>query len=203
MDTATTGAPAERQIDPGLALVVAVTAAVTILRVLQQIQRGPGWDTYGFLANAAEFAGKSIGYTEPHRPPMISMITSLAFRVVPLDEVVILWVDGLLSILGIVAIYLLFRHRFERGFAAAGALSMLALPPLWDYLGRGYTDFASVGLAALALFLLIKATEDSSRWYLLALPILAAAGLMRFNTLLFILPVAIWLMFRSRPFRIV
>ena len=187
--------------DTGTFLVAAVALGMIVARVLQQIVRGPGWDTYGFLANAAEFAGKGFGYTEPHRPPMISMITGLLFRFVPLDEVWILWVDGALSLLGIIALYALFRRRFEKPYAAAGALAMLAIPSLWDYLGRGYTDFASVALAALALLLLVRATEDSSRWYYLAIPTLVAAGLMRFNTLMLVLPMIMWIVMRSRPFR--
>ena len=60
---------------------------------------------------------------------------------------------------------------------------------------------AMVATAALALLLLVRATEDSSRWYYLAIPTLVAAGLMRFNTLMLVLPMIMWIVMRSRPFR--
>ncbi|MDP2400972.1 MAG: hypothetical protein Q8M66_03250, partial [Actinomycetota bacterium] len=69
-----------------LAVVALVAVTTAVGRVREAIAVGPGWDTYAFLANAAEFAGKGFGYAEPHRPPLISLLTSVWFRFAPLSE---------------------------------------------------------------------------------------------------------------------
>jgi hypothetical protein len=65
----------------------------------------------------------------------------------------------------------------------------------------GYTDFAAVGMSAWALLLFMKATEEDDRWYLLAFPMLLVAALTRYTALLFVFPVAVWVVLRWRPFR--
>ena len=131
-----------------LTAVALVAAAVVTFKVLASISTGPGWDTYAFLANAAEFAGKGYGYTELHRPPLLSLVTAAAFALgVPLKEWVIQWADGLFSFAGIIAFYLIARRRFRPLLSGVGALMFLGVAPLWADLGRGSTDFPAVALS--------------------------------------------------------
>lgn len=181
-------------------IVVVATIALVWYKVRIAVQVGPGWDTYAFLANAAEFAGKSIGYTEPHRPPLLSFLTSLAFRIGPLEQSVIQWIDGALTASGIMAVFLLFRRRVPEVLAGAAALALLGVTPLWAYLGVGYTDTAAIALSAWALVAAIEATECDPRWYAVTGTLFACAGLMRFTALLFAFPLFVWVVLRWRPF---
>ncbi len=185
-----------------LVLLTIAAAALVLFKVRVAVLVGPGWDTYAFLANAAEFAGKGYGYTELHRPPLLSLITALAFRAgAPLDVWVIQWIDGALSLSGIVAAYLLASRRMGRPFAAIAALSLLAVQPLWSYLGSGYTDFPSVALSMWMLLACIKATEDDPRYYAAAAVLFVAAVMMRYTALLAAFPAGVWMAFRWQPFR--
>lgn len=184
-----------------LALVAVVGAALVIYKVRIAIAVGPGWDTYAFLANAAEFAGKGFGYTEPHRAPFMSLITSLIFRFGALDQATIQWVDGALSFSGLIAFFLLMRKRFDVLPSVVGALGLLVAQPLWDYLGVGYTDFASIALSAWLLLSVIAATEKHAAWYLMAGALYVAAIMTRYTALLFLFPTIVYLLMRWRPFR--
>ncbi|MCX8007485.1 MAG: glycosyltransferase family 39 protein [Coriobacteriia bacterium] len=184
-----------------VALVGLASVGLVVYRVAAAVASGPGWDTYAFLANAAEFAGKGYGYTELHRPPLLSALTALAFRGgAPLHESVIQWIDGALSASGVLALYLVFRTRFRPALSAVGALSALGVQPLWAYLGSGYTDFPSVALSLWVLWICMKATESDPRWYLLAGPLFVAATMTRYTALLAAFPVMVFLLLRWRPF---
>ncbi|MDO8848961.1 MAG: glycosyltransferase family 39 protein [Coriobacteriia bacterium] len=184
-----------------LSAVALIAAAVITFKVMASTSTGPGWDTYAFLANAAEFAGKGYGYTELHRPPALSLLTAAAFALgAPLEEWVIQWMDGLLSFAGIIAFYLIARRRFRPLLSGVGALMFLGVAPLWAYLGSGYTDFPSVALSMWLLWSCMKATEDSPWWYLLAGPLFVAATMTRYTALLALFPALIWVALRWRPF---
>jgi|GEM_PF-1864592 len=185
-----------------LATVVVVAAVLVAYKVLVAVRVGPGWDTFAFLSNAAEFAGQGFGYTELHRPPFMSWLVAVAFQLgAPLQQSVIQWVDGALTLSGVLAFYFLLRRRFPPPFSATGALALLAVTPLWAYLGVGYTDTASVALSAWMLLALIKATEENPWWYLVAGPLYIAAVMTRFTALLIAFPALVWLLMRWQPFR--
>jgi len=183
------------------AIVTVAAAALITWKVLAQITAGPRWDTYAFLANAAEFAGKGFGYTELHRPPVLSLLTSLVFRLVGLRVEAIQWVDGALTLSCVIAVYLLMRRRFEPGLSAAGALMLLAVAPLWSFVGVGYTDTAAIALCAWLLLVLVKATEDHPYWFLLAGPLFVCAVMTRYTAILFAFACIVWIALRASFFR--
>lgn len=184
-----------------LIAVAVVAAAAIAYKVTAAIAVGPGWDTYAFLANAAEFAGRGFGYTELHRAPGLSALVAGGFVAgLPLSVWVIQVADGLLTLAGVVAFYLVARRRFRPLLAGVGALMLLCVQPLWLYLGSGYTDMPSVALSLWLLWACIKATEEDARWYLLVGPLFIAATMTRFTALLAAFPVAVWLVLRWRPF---
>lgn len=191
---------ARPRLEAGLVIVLTLGAALVTWKVLQQVRLGVPWDTYAFLANAARFAGKGIGFDEPHRPPVLSLLTSVFFRVGPLSVWPIQVVDGLISFSGLAALYLLLRRRVEEAPAALCALGLLSLQPVWYWLGLGYSDLASVALTLWALLFAIKATEDDPRWYAAALPMLVIASLTRVTALLGVFGILLWIALRGRPF---
>jgi hypothetical protein len=185
----------------GLIVVLTVGAALVGWKILEQVRIGAQWDTYALLANAARFAGRGIGFDEAHRPPVLSLLTSLVFRVTPLSVWPIQAIDGLISFSGLPALYLVLRRRVEQVPAAMCALGLLMLQPVWYWLGVGYTDLASVALTIWALLFAIKATEDDPRWYIAAFPMLVIASLTRVTALLGVFTILLWIALRGRPFR--
>jgi len=183
-------------------IIIAITAAVLIAyKVRIAVTVGPGWDTYAFLANAADFAGKGFGYTEAHRAPMLSVITSLVFRFGSLNQAAIQWIDGALSFTGIVGFYLLARRRFDILPSVACALGLLTAQPLWEYLGVGYTDFAAIAVSIWLLLSIVKATEEHPSWYLASGVLYVVAVMTRYTAILFLFPTIVYLLLRWRPFR--
>jgi hypothetical protein len=183
-------------------LLGAVAAALIVYKTLIAVSVGPGWDTYAFLSNAAVFAGRGYGYSELHRPPVISLLTALAWRLgAPMQESVIQWVDAALSLSGILAFYLLARKRFSAALSFVGALAFFALTPLWFYLGYGYTDLGSVGFSLWVLLALIRATEDNPWYYVAAGLLFLAAVMTRYTALLVAFPALVFLVLRGHIFR--
>src|SRR5574340_1233472 len=123
MPSDTPAARATRAGRYAFASLLALAIPLVVFKVSQQVRIGPYWDTYSFLANAAEFAGKGFGYSELHRPPLLSFVTAALFAAgVPLRESVIQWVDGAVSLGGLIAFYLVARRRFDAPQAAVASL---------------------------------------------------------------------------------
>lgn len=180
---------------------LAATALLVVVRTWLATRVGPGWDAFAFLANAAEYAGRGFGYTEPQRSPLMSWLVALVFRTGIMDRSVIQWVDGALTALGLAAFFLLLRRRFAPLPSALAALALFVMPPVWAWTGVGYTDFPSVAVALVALLALITATERNPYVYLLAAPLALAAVMTRFTALLLLFPLAVWFALRVRLLR--
>ena len=182
--------------------VVAVTAVALVrYKLAAQFVVGPSWDSFSYLENAAQFAGRGIGYSEPGRAPLLSVITAVPVALGAMDQRTIQAVDALLALFTLAGFYLLLRRRFSRAIAACASLALLMAPPVWQWVGVGYADLAAMGLALWALYFAVRATEDDPRFYFAAFPMALAVVLMRVNAALFVVPFAVWLALRVRPFR--
>lgn len=184
-----------------LAATMVIAASAIIWKVTVAIRVGPRWDTYAFLANAAEYAGKGFGYAEPHRAPLLPWLTSLVFRANGLSVTAIQWIDGILTLTAVPAMYLLLRRRASPVMSAAAALSLLCVTPLWEYVGIGYTDTAAIALSLWLVLSVIAGTEVDPRWLLVSGPLFTAAVMMRYTALLVAFPLLVWLALRSSLFR--
>ena len=182
------------------ALAVLVTVLIAF-KLTIQLAVGADWDTYSFVANAAHWAGKGYGYTELFRPPLMSLLASVPMRLGFEGPAVLQSLDAVLALLSLGAFYLLFRRRFSVLGSSAAVLVLLASPPLWRWVGAGYTDLAAMGLCAISLLFVLKAGDDDPRWYIVAFPMFLAAGLMRHTSLLFGFSLAVAVLLRVRPFR--
>ena len=180
------------------ALAVLVTVLIAF-KLTIQLAVGADWDTYSFVANAAHWAGKGYGYTELFRPPLISLLASLPMR---------LGFEGPAVLQSLDAGSRCCRSGRSTCCSAAGSaysaprlavLILLASPPLWRWVGAGYTDLAAMGLCAVSLLFVLKAGDEDARWYIVAFPVFLAAGLMRHTSLLFGFSLAVAVLLRVQP----
>ena len=91
----------------------ALVAVLALVKVVAQLQAGPLWDSYAYLANAAAIVGRGIGYSEPWRPPLLSLVTAPLLAIPALGERAVQIADAIVSISGLLAFYLLLRRRFD------------------------------------------------------------------------------------------
>jgi hypothetical protein len=163
--------------------------AVLAYRLQIQIVHGPGWDPFAFLANALEFAGLGIGYSELHRPPLMSFLVSLLFRFGWKSEIALFAVDFFFILLGVVGFYLFLNLRFHPTFSFIGSLLFLSYPAVLERATSGYTDLTSVTFSIWSLYLFILAVKKNKSYLLLAFPLFLAAVLTRFTALLLVFPI--------------
>ncbi len=194
-DKKDTGSIFKKYIFPCILLVILtlIVSWIAYQRVQIQIIMGPGWDTYAFLANALEFAGKSIGYAEFDRPPFMSFITSFFFRSGNIHESTIFYVDGGFFVLGVIGLYFFLKLRFDSIQSFTGALLFASSPVVLSWLGVGYTDLASVALSIWALYFLVLSVEKSPWFYYLAFPVAMMAFLTRYTAGLILFPMILYI----------
>lgn len=178
-------------------LLTVISGGLLFFRYRLQVVQGPGWDTLAFLANALEFAGKSIGYAEPHRSPFLSFLVSLIFRLGWESEAAIFAVDCFLAFAGTLGLYLLLRRRLSPFLSLFGSLLFISYPAVLQQAGRGYTDLASVSWSIWSLYFFVLSTQKSQKFLPLAILFFIAATLTRFTALLLVFPVL--LIFFTKP----
>lgn len=176
-----------------LILLVIIVTTIAIFRVRIQMDLGAPYDTYDFLANAAEFAGKSIGYTDI-RPPFLSFLTSLIFRFQDLSITPIFFVDAIIDILGVIGLYFLLKLRFNNLNSFLGGLLYATFYIVLTYIGVGYPDLPSVSISIWAIYLTVLAVKRDSRFFLLSFPIAMVAFLTRYTQVLLIFPIFLFIL---------
>jgi len=174
---------------------------MALYKLWAQTVAGPRWDTFAYLANAAAIAGRGYGYTEPVRPPLISVLAAPLLRLGVMSPFAIQLVDFGFGILLLAGVFSLVRKRMGALPAAGAALAVLMAPPVWEWLAMGYTDIGAVALCIWALLAAVRATEKDPRFYAVAFTLLVSAALMRTTALLFVLPFGVWMLLRARAFR--
>lgn len=177
-----------------LFILILVVSLITYYITTIQISLGPGWDTYDFLANALEFAGKGIGYSDLTRPPLLSFLTSIFFRLGYISETVISLIDSFLFVFCIIGLYLLFKLRFKPIMSFLGSLLFATFPIVMSWVGVGYTDIASVSFSIWAIYFTVLAVENNSKYFYLSFPFIMIAFLTRFPAALIILPIGLYLL---------
>jgi hypothetical protein len=176
-----------------LTLLVVIISIIAYYRVLIQINIGVPYDTYDFLANAAEFAGKSIGYTDL-RPPFLSFLTSLIFRFDRLNTIPIFYIDAVINILGAIGLYFLLKLRFNDLNSFLGSLLYFTFPILITYIGVGYPDLPSVSISIWALYFTVLAVKRDSKFFLVSFSLAILAFLTKFNQALIIFPMVFYIL---------
>ena len=175
-----------------LMFLIIITVIIAYFRVRIQMDLGAPYDTYDFLANAAEFAGKSIGYTDI-RPPFLSFLTSLIFRFQDLSIAPIFIVDAIIDVLGVIGLYFLLKMRFNNLNSFLGSLLYATFYIVLTYVGVGYPDLPSVSISIWAVYLTILAVKDS-RFFFLSFPIAMIAFLTMYTQVLLIFPILLFVL---------
>lgn len=176
-----------------LALLIVIVSLITYFKIHFHMDIGASTDTFDRLANAAEFAGKSINYTDLNRPPFISFLTAIFFFFGDLSVTPIFIVDGLSYIAGCIGLYLFLHERFSPLVSFLGSLLFSTFPIVLTFAGAGFTDVSSVGVAIWAIYLTYLAVEKNSKWFYLSFPVAMLAFLTRFNMALIIFPIFIYI----------
>lgn len=157
---------------------------------------GPIWDTYDLLANAAFYAGKDIGYYDILRPPVMSILTSFYLHD-NLNFWPIMFIDGLIFILGSIGLYLFFRLIFDDLTSFLGALLFVTFPIVLTFATEGLTDLPSVCISIWGLFFTVLAVKKNTRLFYLAFPVLMLAFLTRFSSALLIFPLLLFILMNN------
>jgi 4-amino-4-deoxy-L-arabinose transferase-like glycosyltransferase len=163
---------------------------------------GLQWDSFDFLADAYYFAGIGFGYVDFYRPPVLPFITSIPVRLGLDSEIVISIVDGVLFIMGVLGLYQLLKLRFSNINSFIGVLFYISFPVVLLWLGVGYTDLASLSLSIWAIYFMILALKQDSKFFILCWPILTLAFLTRFSAALFIFPILFYLLVNRNKIKI-
>lgn len=171
-----------------------ITIIITYLKINVQISIGPQWDAFDFLADAAYFAGQGFGYVDFIRPPLLSFLTSLFFRLGYVSEVTIFAVDGSLFVFGVIGLYLFLKLHFNNIMSFLGTLIFISFPVILLWVGAGYTDVASMSFSIWALYLTVLAVRKNPRFFCLSFPIATLAFLTRFPSAIIIFPMLLYIL---------
>lgn len=162
---------------------------------------GPIWDTYDLLADAALFAGKSIGYYDLIRPPVLSLLTSLYFRMNDLAIWPIMFIDAVIFVLGSIGLYLFFRLHFNDITSFIGALLFVSFPITLTFTARGLTDLPSICFTIWAVLFAVLAIKKDTKFFYLAFPSLIIAFFTRFSTALIIFPILLYILMNKNEIK--
>lgn len=171
-----------------------IVSLIAFYRVKLQINLGPGWDTYDFLADALYLSGHGIGYMDLTRPPLLPFLVSLVFRMGYVSETVILILDGLFYILAVIGLYMFFKLNFNLIKSFFGALLFATFPVVTYWLGVGYTDIMSVSLSIWALYFTVLAVKKNSKFFYLSFPLGMLAFLARYPAAFIVFPMILYIL---------
>ncbi len=177
-----------------LLLLTIIVSVITYYRILIQIDIGPVFDSFVFLSNALVFTGHSTGYTDLMRPPLFSFIISLAFRLGYYSINTIFVLDGVLFVFGVIGLYMLLKIRFNDLESFLGSLLYVSFPIVLLYLGFGFSDLTSVSFSIWAIYFMVLAIRNDSKFFYLAFPFAMFAFLTRYNSGLLIFPIFLYIL---------
>ena len=177
-----------------LLILTIIVSLITYYRILIQIDIGPVYDSFVFLSNALVFTGHTNGYSDLMRPPLFSFIISLIFRLGYSSLNTIFVLDGVLFVFGVIGLYLLLKTKFNELESFLGALLYASFPIVLLYLGFGFSDLSSVSFSIWAVYFMILAIRNDSKFFYLAFPFAMFAFLTRYNSGLLIFPIFLYIM---------
>jgi 4-amino-4-deoxy-L-arabinose transferase-like glycosyltransferase len=181
-----------------LLILIGIVSLIAYYRVEIQINIGPMWDTYDFLSDALLFAGKSIGYSDLSRPPVLPFLTSIFFCLGYISETTIFAVDGFFMVVGAVGLYLLLKLRFNDITSFLGSLLFSTFPIIVLFSGAGLSDIPSVSLTIWAFYFTVLAVEKNSKYFYLSFPFAIIAFLTRYTAGLILFPMLLYLLINQQ-----
>lgn len=135
-----------------------------ILLYSQSIRSISYWDIFVYLQNAMLFSGNNIG-SQLSVPPVLSLLTSVPFKLGFISETSLFVVSGILFIFLIIGMYLLFNERFDCEISLLASLifSMLSLIVTWALTGA--TDVPALSFGVWALLFTIWGLNKDFKYY--------------------------------------
>jgi len=184
-----------------LIILIFTVSVIAYYRVKLQMDLGPIFDTYDYLADAAAFAGKGIGFSDFNRPPIISLLTAFFFLFGGLSAEPIMIVDGLIYIFGCIGLYLFLKTFFDPVASFIGSLLFATFPIVLTFAGAGVNDVSSVSVAIWAVYLTYLAVKKDSRLFLISFPVAMIAFLTRYNMALLIFPIIFYILINRKEIK--
>lgn len=181
-----------------LMILMLIVGIITYYRVMIQIEVGPIWDTCDFLSNALLFAGQGTGYADLTRPPFLSFLTSIFFRLGYVSPTVIFALDGVIFVFGVIGFYLVLNARFNGMQSFLGALLFATFPIVLLFVGSGLTDVPSLSLSIWAIYFTVMAVKKDSKFFYLAFPFLVLAFLTRYAIAFVIFPMLLYILINKK-----
>jgi 4-amino-4-deoxy-L-arabinose transferase-like glycosyltransferase len=181
-----------------LILLVLTVSIIAYYRVKLQIDLGASIDTYDYLADAAAFAGKGIGFDDFNRPPFISIITAIFFLFGRLSVDPIMIVDGFLYVFGCMGLYLFLKNFFDSLTSFIGSLLFATFPIVITFAGAGVNDVSGVSIGIWAIYLTYMAVKKDSRLFLISFPVTMFTFLTRYNLALLIFPIMFYILINRK-----
>ncbi|MEN4029454.1 MAG: glycosyltransferase family 39 protein [Methanobacterium sp.] len=135
-----------------------------------------------------------MGYSDLMRPPLLSFLTSIPFRMGYVSPTTLFALDGLLYIFGVIGLYFLLKLKFSTIQSFLGALVYATFPTVLFIMGFGFSDLASVSFTIWTFYFLILAVKRDSRFFYLAFPFAMLAFLTRYNSALIIFPICLYIL---------
>ena len=163
-----------------------------------QVNLGPNEDTYTYLANALVFAGQGTGYADLTRPPLLSFLTSLFFRLGYVSPTVIFALDGAIFVFGVIGFYLLLKIRFSDMESLLGSLLFVTFPVTLSFVGFGFTDIPSLSFSIWAIYFTVLAVKKNSKFFCLAFPFLMLTFLARYALAFVIFPMMLYILINNK-----
>jgi 4-amino-4-deoxy-L-arabinose transferase-like glycosyltransferase len=184
-----------------LILLTLTVSIIAYYRVKLQMDLGPIFDTYDYLADAALFAGKGIGFSDFNRPPVLSLLTSLFFVYGGLSVEPVMIVDGILYIFGCIGLYLFLKNFFDSLTSFIGSLLFATFPIVITFAGAGFNDVSSVSIAIWAVYLTYLGVNRDSRFFLISFALAMIAFLTRYNMALLIFPIIFYILINRKKIK--
>lgn len=183
-----------------LAILALATVVVVVLRLKLQMARTPGFDTYAFLDNALNMAGKS-SYFEINRPPVLPFLTSLLFRLGLDSELAIYLIDSFFFVVGVVGLYLLARLRLSSISSLVVGLIFISFPDIVENVTFGITDVVAISFSIWLIYFTVVGAEKNPRYYLLVPPLFVITFFTRYTAAVMIFPLLFYLLLQGNVLR--
>ncbi|EKQ51469.1 MAG: hypothetical protein B655_2195 [Methanobacterium sp. Maddingley MBC34] len=175
-------------------LTLITVGIITYLLSVQMKIGVPYWDVFNYLNTATYFAGMGVeGVTDfIYLPPLIPFLTSIIFRMGYVSLNAIFIVSGVISILGVLGLYLLLKQRFNPIQSFTGSLIFISLPIIMSWATSGGIDIPGVVFSIWAIYFLVIGVREDPKFLYLVLPVLILAFLARYTAGLIIIPILLY-----------
>lgn len=177
--------------DP-LFILILITTLLTLYILSVQMRIGvPYWDVFNYLNNALYFAGSDIGGVL-YLPPVIPILTSIFFRFGYISQNAIFIIDSVISIFGVIGLYLLLNQRFNKIQSFTGSILFLSFSVVMPWIASGNIDIPGVAFSIWAVYFTIMGVKNNYKYSFLVIPLIIIAFLTRYTAGLIIVPILLY-----------